>query len=1255
MARRKVINKNLNQDLIGSNFTNTASETIFSLGNFAVETNFTGKRNRDYSKTLSSFSKVITLETLGISSDESQTISNTNNSVVLNFDKSDIRSYVKFGSASELFRVAYEQVIEKYPASLYVNTQKQAGGNSTVFDFVFDQFSNTSTFRIPSLIIDNTFGLSFDFGNTAVVEGKELKNLNLSFSKYVIWRKDMPEDFQFNIIGFTGDTPSNSAITLKVNGNPFPEISGSVFKVNYHIRPNPTEYNKFLANLSPLERYLVSNRNDDFTGFRIPLKKAMITENGSLFYKNSLVTWNSIDGYNPLITGSLFNSFKEALMNIGAEYDSVKTDLIARFLTPASLKVFDLTDEGKMTKLLRIYGREFDEIRVFIDAIASINKISYDKNDNIPDILVKNLAKTLGWNVFDLVTEADITQAFFSTERDFFGNDLLPAEIDIELWRRILINTNYFWKSKGTRHAIKSMFQLIGIPEPFINITEYIYTVDGKINPDDVTLSLEDIPSASFPFDSEGYPIAPVETPDFYYQISGDTDGGQTYINLYRDLGFKVNRVVDNKKSWSEEGFIERKHYSTPNYFQEDSRLIINTKEIDITLDVARAIEYDVYCYNKEVDSQFTSTGVTEPYIYINVELNVDDPTTFILPEIPLSNSQVQLNFNGITLTPETSGATGYDYTYINTGGTPSVKIKPDVMVSATTGQDVISVTYLYDRLGSSGYTEIKYFVQRPTVLAAGTILQLDGEPKGDVQLTVNGVTMTKGTSLFTGDFTINPSNRTQLIIQNNELKNYLLNNPVVRIWSINDNNNITNAEKRSEVHRIDSFNSNKLFFNAGANQYVYVMDFQAFNEDAIKVTLNGITLTNGKDFVLNQSNKRQIYLPPNLQLGSVIGVYYIIDGGIKYTSDTISFVAPNIVNIPLVNISVLKRGNDINISGSTNNDGFYKILSSSPNQLILDTEDIITTISGDNVTISKISNNALLPPDPTFPDIEDMSFLEYLELITRRLINVPRRKTITNNIGGYYPTVLKIYEEYLRRSFLANNDPLKSNGYTFENLYPFINQYNGFFDRFVNQLLPATIIQRKRGILIRNTAFNRQKFRYPRGVNFDPSLQWLGTDGSEFVNLVDLNVTEIPTKASLRFVNVTPSSGTEFTPRIVDGSSGFEESFDIDIFVDSTFFEPISYRIRLESPNHPTEVGVSDLIGDGITGASGAKYFDNDIIAIDTINENNLNTISGIFINENLLGASGNLRFTLEVDELNNGVFVQQDILYYNVQSQID
>lgn len=1276
MARIKVINKNLNQDLIGSNFTNTASETIFSLGDFVVETNFTGRRTRDYSNTLSSFAKEITLETLGITSDESRSISTSTSSVKLNFDKSDIRSYVKFGSAYELFRVTYEQIILNYPASLFINTQTNVGGNSTVFDFSYDEFSNTSTFRVPSAIIRNTFGLLFDRGNTATPNNNELKNLNLSFQKYIIWRKDNPQNNSFSVIGFTGDTETDSAIYLKVNGNPFPEIVGNTFKIDYHIKPNPLEYNKFFDGLSQIEKYFISNRKSDFTAFNIFLKKATINDDGNLFYRDTNIAWATIDGYNPVINGALFQSFKNTLLGIGEEYDKIKTDLIARFLTPASLKLYDLTDDGKMTKLLRLYGREFDELRIFVDAIASINKTSYDKRDNIPDVLVKNLAKTFGWDVFDIVTENDITQAFFSSEREFGGNDLLPAEIDIELWRRILINTNYFWKSKGTRHAIKSMFLLIGIPEPFINITEYVYTVEGKINPEEVTLTLEDIPSASFPFDSQGYPIAPVETNDFYFQISGNSDGGQAYIDLYRNLGFRVNRVVDNKKSWTQEGFTERVHYSTPNYFQEDSRLLINTKEIDVTLDLARGIEYDVYCYNRDVDSQFSSTGVTEPYIYINVELNVDDPTTFTLPEVPLSGSQVQMSFNGITLTPQVSGATNYDYTY-NTGGTgASVTINSSIF-SATTGQDVITVTYLYDRLGSTGYTEVKYFVQAPKVLAAGTILQLDSEPKGDVQLTVNGITMTKGTTLFTGDFIINPSNRTQLLIQNNDLKNYLLTNPVIRIWSIEDGNNLTNAEKRSEVHRVDSFNSTKFYFNSGINRYVYVMNFAAFDQDAIKITVNGITLTNGKDFVLNQSNKKEIFLPPSIQLGSVIGAYYIIDGGISYTDNSISFTAPNVINVPNKNISVLRRGNTINVSGSLNNNGFYTIASATTNQIYVTVDDIVNESAGATITITKTSNNALLPPDPTFPDIGDMSFLEYLELITRRLINVPRRKTITDNNGGYYPTVQKIYEEYLKRSFLSDNDPLKSNGYTFGNLYPFINQYNGFFNRFVNQLLPATIIQRKSGILIRNTIFNRQKFRYPRGVNFNPTLEWLGTDGSEFVRVVDLNAvptttipnveeelappiddgteseatittTQTPTIATLRFVNTTPSSGNEITPTIVNGALGNEDIWEFDIEVVSTFFSPIPYRIRIESPTLPNDVGVDNVIGDAV---GGGIFYDGAIIANTTISNGNINTIGGNFVNLNSLGNSGDLRFVLEVDETNTGSFIVQDTLYFEVE----
>jgi len=86
------------------------------------------------------------------------------------------------------------------------------------------------------------------------------------------------------------------------------------------------------------------------------------------------------------------------------------------------------------------------------------------------------------------------------------------------------------------------MFLLIGIPEPFINITEYVYTVNGKIDPRTVTLSQIDFPSNSLPYDNSGYPVAPLETNSFYFQISGDSDSGQAYLNVFRMAGFTLNQ-----------------------------------------------------------------------------------------------------------------------------------------------------------------------------------------------------------------------------------------------------------------------------------------------------------------------------------------------------------------------------------------------------------------------------------------------------------------------------------------------------------------------------------------------------------------------------------------------------------------------------------------------------------------------------------------------------------------------------------------
>ena len=601
VAKVKVVNNNLDQNLNGNYFDHTASQTIFSFGSFSITSNFDGRKPIDYTNSLSSFVRAVTLETMGVTNVQSEIIYQKNAEVVLNLDKSNLNTFIRFGSAYEFLRICIENIILNYPSSLYASSQVSRNNNVTYFDYVYDVVSNTSTFSIPVNCIINTFGMTYNYNNTSVLDEKELRNLNLSYDKFIIWTARNPTGNTCSIVGYTGNTTGRNYLMIKANGNPFSMVSGyTSAPIDFHIKPNNLIFEEFRLLLNQYEKYIVSNRNG-IDGFQFIIKDPTLLEDGTIMYSDSTLLWSTSDKYNIDINTPSYQKFLEIMLTIGAKYDRIKTDLIARFLTPASIKAYDLTDEGKMTKLLRIYGREFDQLREFIDSLTYINKITYDKINNVPDQLVKNLSKTFGWDYFSLVNENELISSFLTIDENErnLHLDLLPAEIDIELWRRILMNTNYFWKSKGTRESIKSMLLLIGIPEPFINITEYVYTVDGKINPNTVPLTINDFPSNSFPYDKEGYPAAPLEINDFYFQMSGNTDSGQAYLNAFRMAGFNLTLTADNKKSWVQSGATIRIDDETPQYYQEDSKLVINTKEVDVGLDTAQGIEYDIYDYVK--------------------------------------------------------------------------------------------------------------------------------------------------------------------------------------------------------------------------------------------------------------------------------------------------------------------------------------------------------------------------------------------------------------------------------------------------------------------------------------------------------------------------------------------------------------------------------------------------------------------------------------------------------------------------------
>lgn len=1074
MAKIKVINSNLNGNLNGSYFNDTPSNTIFSFGRFFVTSNFDGKTNVDYTNTLSSFVRPVTLETMGVTDVQSEILEQYSTKAVLNLDKSDLNTFVRYGSAYEFLRVSIQNIILAYPASLFANSQANLGGNPTFSGLTYDEVTNISTFYVPISSIVNKFGIVYNNGNTSVLDNNELKNLNISFNNYVIWSTLEPNKL-FSIIGYTGNTINHSNflyrdyLKLEVSGNPFSLLgTGNTGNFDFHIRPNNVIFEEFRALLNSYEQNIVSRR-DDTNGFIFTLKTPTLLDDGKIIYSDSQILWNTGDKYNIDIDTPSYQRFLNIVLTIGSKYDAIKTDLIARFLTPSSIKTYDFTEEGKISKLLKVYGYEFDQIRQFIDSLVYINKVTYDKINNIPDQLVKNLANTFGWDYFSLVNESELIEGFLTvddTERNL-NEDILPAEIDVELWRRILNNTNYFWKSKGTRQAIKSMFLLIGIPEPFINITEYVYTVDGKINPNTVALSQADFPSNSLPYDNSGYPIAPLETNDFYFQMSGNTDSGQAYLNAFRMAGFNLSQTVDNKKSWIQTGSTNRVHSTTPQYHQEDSKLVINTKEIDIALDTARGIEYDVFDYIKNTDFPANSSGYTLPYSYVNISLGITgSQSTFQLPV--KTQGDFEVRYNGILLNaPKTGMTTGItyqsDYSVDFSANTFTIN---NPAYNINNRRDVIQATYVYSGYSAITGITVNYIVTRVNANLAGTYIQLPSYPRGDVQLTINGIALTKGTAQFTADYILDPANTTgssQIIIQNPDVITYLNANPDVQIsyMEVHGSNDIN---LRSEVIRVDSFNSSKIYFNNSANKYVYKLNYRINNVSEVKFLVDGIALEPIKDYNVNVMNPYEIFLPKGIRYGSVLSAYYLVGGN-----------------------------------------------------------SVFTPIISDSWGLG---------------DISQLSFLEFIELIQRKMVNARNRKTITDFKGGWYPALLRIYEMYLERADLEIDDPLRSNGYNFQNLYPFLGKYNAFFQRFVDQLLSSTIIVRKGGLLIRNSVFTKQKFTYKRGVNLyaegsvtldmrgNSMLYYLGNDGSQFQ------------------IKISTSSPTAILPTVnIDGVSDITET----------------------------------------------------------------------------------------------------------------
>jgi hypothetical protein len=537
----------------------------------------------------------------------------TTNRLKLNIDRVNLSNYAVYGSLKEKYRVAINNIINKFPGGLYINTYISGTPYNTVLDYFYDDVKGNSTFRIPITVVENPFFINLSKFNSA--GSKNIDNLIERYEDYTI----LYNGIDYGINGFTGITTGNSSyLYFDIIGNPFESFSSSTISEKFLIKPNDIEFNKFYDTLNELERYFLNkNSNPKYTFvFKIP----EVYEDGNLSFKEYKFSIPiRYDGYNLDTESVSYVVFLEKLFEVGDLYDEYKSNLILRKFIPKTLLDLDTTTSYKSESMFKIYGKEIDEIKIFIDSLMNIKATSYDKVNNIPDSLIKNLARTLGWKARNIINDKDLISSVFANDKSG-DTDITAslAEVDIELWRRLVINTAWFMKSKGTRNAIETIFSFIGAPDCLISFDEYVYVVDRPIDSKAAVITIDNTDTTVVrpAYDSDGYPVNQTFTTTQYFQTNGVEDGGQDFINVYRNLGFNVTKTIDNKKSWvyyesaSTHSSIER----NTNYNINDSRLIINTKEVSISLDIAKAIECDVYNFNKEYNYPVSNTGRTSPY-----------------------------------------------------------------------------------------------------------------------------------------------------------------------------------------------------------------------------------------------------------------------------------------------------------------------------------------------------------------------------------------------------------------------------------------------------------------------------------------------------------------------------------------------------------------------------------------------------------------------------------------------------------------
>ena len=211
-----------------------------------------------------------------------------------------------------------------------------------------------------------------------------------------------------------------------------------------------------------------------------------------------------------------------------------------------------------------------------------------------------------------------------------------------------------------------------------------------------ITIKDVNIGRSEFPMDDYGYPMAPEDSESYFFQLgsgwfeqtpshrgpekvnitnstfNGTNPDFQTYLKPYTygqdyldrfrqfpfmTLGYNLTQTVDNNKSWVDTEVGLRSNLDggyNAKYYVDDDRLVLNVKNVDLFLNPAQGLAYDVWYMSREYNYPIPNEGL------FYVAPNNCNPVPSQM--MKMSNNQFQTSFPNVPY-PQRGGV---DWTQID-------------------------------------------------------------------------------------------------------------------------------------------------------------------------------------------------------------------------------------------------------------------------------------------------------------------------------------------------------------------------------------------------------------------------------------------------------------------------------------------------------------------------------------------------------------------------------------------------------------